>query len=492
MWDKISKLNQTLTICSVSGLIGFWIYKNTHDKQIKTLNSGEKRIPRLTKDRNTGFIDERYQGVQRFGDASRPELDEKYILTIFSNEKFYESVLKYIHKKYPHKIKDFSYEEESIGTFNEFRQRRKEPPKTMKVLTPRECNFDITYEYEKIDYKINIDVSVQLDHRNNPMTLTRANECCGADEDIISKMTLISDNKESIISFVDEANEDTREEYDKRKRCSSETLRIFYYKKDYWALLSKAPKRSVNTIYLKEGQREKIVKQVGTFFSPETRNIYLSFGIPYKSVSMIYGPPGTGKTSMIRGLASELDCDLYVLPITKEMKDTDFVGAFSYISDNEGKEKIIVIEDIDTLFEERKEGDKYNGITLQSLLNCLDGFTCIEGTMLFLTANKPEVLDYAIMRSCRIDNKIELGYADKYQIKQMFTKFLPTQVENFAAFYDLIRHKEFTTACLQEFLFYNRDCENILDIMDIFTEILEKNDPKNFEIVKDENKNFYS
>ena len=65
-----------------------------------------------------------------------------------------------------------------------------------------------------------------------------------------------------------------------------------------------------------------------------------------------------------------------------------------------------------------------NGITLQGFLNCLDGFTCVEGTMLFLTANKPEVLDYAFIRSCRIDHKIELDYADKYQTKNMFLKIL--------------------------------------------------------------------
>ena len=37
------------------------------------------------------------------------------------------------------------------------------------------------------------------------------------------------------------------------------------------------------------------------------------------------------------------------------MLDTNLVDAFSYISDNEDKERIIVIEDIDTLFDgERK------------------------------------------------------------------------------------------------------------------------------------------
>jgi hypothetical protein len=45
---------------------------------------------------------------------------------------------------------------------------------------------------------------------------------------------------------------------------------------------------------------------------------------------------------------------------------------------------------------------------------------------------------------------------------------------------------------LQEFLFYNRECEDIMVIIDKFIDIIEKNDPKNFEIIKDEQKNFYS
>ena len=65
----------------------------------------------------------------------------------------------------------------------------------------------------------------------------------------------------------------------------------------------------------------------------------------------------------------------------------------------------------------------------------MDGFTCVEGTMLFVTANKPEVLDFALIRSCRIDYKLELGYADEYQTKQMYEKFLPNQMEKFEGFY---------------------------------------------------------
>ena len=74
----------------------------------------------------------------------------------------------------------------------------------------------------------------------------------------------------------------------------------------------------------------------------------------------------------------------------------------------------------------------------------------------------------------------------------MFDTFLPDQEDKFNDFYKDIKHKEFTTAMLQEFLFYNRDCEDILSIIEKFIEIVDKNDPKNFEILKEENKNFYS
>ena len=59
----------------------------------------------------------------------------------------------------------------------------------------------------------------------------------------------------------------------------------------------------------------------------------------------------------------------------------------------------------------------------------------------------------------------------------MFERFLPEQKDKFKDFYDIIKH---------------RKCENILEIVDKFIDIIEKNNPKNYEILKEENKNFYS
>ena len=401
---------------------------------------------------------------------------------------FYDEILKYLCEKYNDDINSFNYSVEKIYHFNEWRFRRKEKPVKLKVNMPNECDIVIQYQ----DKPIYVKYSTIKDNNNIPYKLMSQNECC-SEEEIVTKLELWGETKELLMSFADEAHEWHKEQKKKIKSCSKETMNIYYYKKDYWTLLSKAPKRPLSTVYLKENTLDGIMDNVKKFFSDDTREIYLSFGIPYKSVQLIHGPPGTGKTSLIKSIASHLDCDLYILPISKDMLDTNLIDAFSYISDNEEKERIIVIEDIDTLFDsERKEGDNHNGITLQAFLNCLDGFTCVEGTMLFLTANKPEVLDFAMIRSCRIDNKIQLDYADKYQTEKMFHTFLPDKKDKFKEFYKEVSHKKYTTAMLQEFLFYNRECENINELLDEFNEIVDKNDPKNFEVVKEENKNFYS
>jgi ATP-dependent Zn protease len=418
---------------------------------------------------------------------------DKNRLIYHSNDVNFSKIIEYIYKEYPDNINTVSYNDKKMFTFNEWRYRRRitsTKSETMKTITPLLCDINIVYKGENI----NIKIDALKDFWGDYVKLLESRDC-SSEEQFVRTLEMTSNNKEILFDFKDQAMKEMNLIYDKYTKSSNDTMRVFYYKKDYWALLSKSPKRSINTIYLTEGMRDSVVTKIKDFFDDKTRDIYLKYGIPYKCVNLIYGPPGSGKTSIIKGISSELDCDLYVLPISKDMLDTNLVEAFSYINQNDEedpKSKVIVIEDIDTLFDDRKQGDKDNGITLQGVLNCLDGFMSIEGTMLFLTANKPEVLDYALMRSCRIDQKIELNYADKYQTKCMFNTFFPQLKDEFDDFYDKIKHKEYTTANLQEFLFYNRDCDDIIDKLSIFEDILKKNDPKNYEEIKDENKNFYS
>lgn len=411
-------------------------------------------------------------------------------LILLSNDEFYRYVLHYIcsEEKLSTKVNQFNYLSESTLKPYEFR-RRGEKELKIKICATEDTSFQFDFQEKTIDFQLE---TIMKDNSIQKI-IVPSKKCCGQIEEIILKrLTLKSDNKKTLIEFVDVAKQFCEDQIKKSKKSSNKTVKVFLWRKEYWNLLFKSPKRPIETLYLKEGQKESLLKKVEDFYSPETREEYLSFGIPYKCVFMLYGVPGSGKTSTINTIASYFDCDVYVIPISKELTDYMLIDAISFLEEKEEKKRIIVIEDIDSIFTDRKKGDDiHNSLSLQALLNCFDGFSCVEGTLLFITANKPEVLDYALLRSSRVDYRFELGYADKYQTKSIFEMVLPEQKEEFNQFYESIKSKEFTTAMLQEFLFFNRKCDTILDKIDTFFDIIKKNKPENFETDQKETQNIY-
>jgi len=414
-------------------------------------------------------------------------------LIFYPFDPLYDVVIEYLYDEYPDKIHDFVYNNESSTSRYEYRFRRFTDKQVIKSILPHTCDFTFSKCINDVSIEFTCKLEMVIDkNTSGPKTyFHNIGGCSGGEDRILKKLTISSVKSEDLIELVDKAKTSILKKHEEHKKSTNETIRIYYFRKEYWTLLSKAPKRPIQTLYLKEGYKEKLIDRVDNFFKDETRDIYLSFGMPYKQIIMLYGVPGSGKTSTITSIASHFDCDIYTIPITKEITDYGLIDAFSEINDKEDKKRIIVLEDIDCMFsKDRKEGDEYNMLTLQSLLNCLDGHTCVEGTLLFMTANNPEKMDYAMIRSCRIDYKLELGYADKYQTKAIFDTFLPKQNEHFKKFYQKISHIECTTAMLQEFLFYNRNCDNILEHMDQFMEIVDKNKPSELGSSK-KDKNIY-
>jgi SpoVK/Ycf46/Vps4 family AAA+-type ATPase len=389
----------------------------------------------------------------------------------------YNIILEYLYDNYPDKITDFVYSSECSTRQLEYRHRRSKDRLSVKSILPHDCNFSFHKELDEEDTVFQCQLEV-IYKGIVPETYNHSLGHEGGEDRILKRLTLSSSKKEALVKLIDVAKEAIKKKHEENKKSNCDTIRIYYFRKEYWNMLAKAPKRSIDTLYLKEGEKETLVSMVQEFFHDETRDVYLSFGMPYKHIVMLYGVPGSGKTSTITALASHFDCDIYTIPITKELTDYGLIDAFSYINDKEDKKRIIVLEDIDCMFDcERKEGDDNNMITLQALLNCLDGHTCVEGTLLFMTANRPEKMDSAMVRSCRIDYKLKLGYADEYQTKAIYDTFLPKQGDHFRKFYKKVSHMDITTAMLQEFLFYNRKCDNILDHMKQFTDIVDKNKP---------------
>ena len=98
----------------------------------------------------------------------------------------------------------------------------------------------------------------------------------------------------------------------------------------------------------------------------------------------------------------------------------------------------------------------------------MDGLYSQEDLITIITTNHLERLDKALVRPMRADKIIKFTYCSKYQYEMIFNRFFPEKDNLMKELYDSIKRKKYTTAMLQEFLFYNRKCENILELMDEF------------------------
>lgn len=97
---------------------------------------------------------------------------------------------------------------------------------------------------------------------------------------------------------------------------------------------------------------------------------------------MLYGSPGTGKTSFIHALAGELGLNIYVVNLSSKNLSDDTLSEL--VADTPSR-CLLLIEDVDAAFVQRKSKDAATGITFSGLLNSVDGVSAQEGRMLCMT-----------------------------------------------------------------------------------------------------------
>ena len=160
-----------------------------------------------------------------------------------------------------------------------------------------------------------------------------------------------------------------------------------------------------------------ILERCRNFLS--NQNFYIERGVPWRLGILLHGPPGNGKTSLVNALAYELNLALGILNLTVDQ-----------ISDNTLLEllgncngMIVVIEDVDSLFNKRSKDEAGKSISFSGLLNAIDGIAAGGGRIIIMTTNHIEKLDSALIRGGRIDISEIIDAPNEKQLIKLWELF---------------------------------------------------------------------
>ncbi len=232
----------------------------------------------------------------------------------------------------------------------------------------------------------------------------------------------------------------------------SNYFEVYTFNDGYWDLKKGNRIREENTLFLNGKMSTRLLSKISKFNQPETKKLYRRLNIPYKLNILLHGPPGTGKTSFIELTASRLRRNIKFMQITPSITDEKFSTAVSQLGDND----ILVCEDIDCLFTDRKDSDsKKNAMTFSGLLNSLDGINGGKnGLIVFMTTNYKCRLDSALTRPGRVDITEEFRYMDYDCLKKMVSFYFEDKFCNdkFQKLYNKIKSYNLTGAIMSNFL----------------------------------------
>jgi len=181
------------------------------------------------------------------------------------------------------------------------------------------------------------------------------------------------------------------------------------------------------------------------------KDLFLKLGIKPPKGVLMYGPPGTGKTLLARACAAKTNAMFLKLAAPQLVQM--FIGdgaklvrdAFELA--REKQPTIIFIDELDAIgtkrFDSDKSGDREVQRTMLELLSQLDGFSSSDNVKVIAATNRPDILDPALLRSGRLDRKIEFPLPDEEGRNQILRIHSNKMTVNF----DSVNFEELARCC---------------------------------------------
>lgn len=229
------------------------------------------------------------------------------------------------------------------------------------------------------------------------------------------------EEREAVLEWLWEAGPKVYHRDDGDETSGYRTTEAFIAKADGGGEWSDVNMRTKETVILPEGEIDMIIEEIRAFQKYEP--LYATLGVPYHHGIMLSGAPGTGKSSAAQAIASELGMTTYSASLST-LKDNDALMKFMR---NVGRNCVVLLEDIDVAASvQSRTGDNNNvasGVTMEALLQVLDGISSPHGAVFILTTNHLDVLDPAIIRPGRIDATYDITYLIDEQFERLVRKF---------------------------------------------------------------------
>ncbi|MGL5405516.1 MAG: proteasome ATPase [Propionibacteriaceae bacterium] len=180
------------------------------------------------------------------------------------------------------------------------------------------------------------------------------------------------------------------------------------------------------------------------------RDMFSRYGLTAPKGVLLYGPPGCGKTMIAKAVAHSLAQRMSELTggharsfflnvkgpelLNKYVGETErqirIIFQRARERANEGMPVIVFFDEMDSLFRTRGSGvssDVENTIVPQ-LLSEIDGVEGLENVIIIGASNREDLIDPAILRPGRLDVKIKLQRPDAVAAKEIFSKYLTSEI----------------------------------------------------------------